>query len=180
MLTRFHKILLGLLAVQIVLIAIVMARGNDDGALKEHLLVPGLDVAKVTRLQVSSSGEGAKTVDLVKKDAGWVVASSFDYPADQAKVSDALTPLTKLAAAAPIATQASRHKQLHVADGDFERKLVITRDGKDQTLYVGGSAGARRTAFRVGGDDNVYGVTGLSVGVIGTEPRQWVDTSYVK
>ena len=77
MLTRFHKILLGLLAVQLILIAVVMGRGSDDAALKEHLLVPGFDVAKVTRGQVSSSGEGAKTVDLVKKDAGWVVASSF-------------------------------------------------------------------------------------------------------
>jgi Domain of unknown function (DUF4340) len=180
MLTRFHKILLGLLAVQLVLIAIVMARGNDEGALKERLLVPGFDVAKVTRVQVSGPGEGAKPVDLVKKDSGWVVASSFDYPADQTKVTDALTPLTKLAAAAPIATQAGRHKQLKVADGDFERKLVITRDGKDLTLYVGSSAGARRTAFRVGGEDSVYGVTGLSIGVIGTEPRQWVDASYVK
>ncbi|MGH9886548.1 MAG: hypothetical protein ACREBE_13520, partial [bacterium] len=137
MLTRFHKMLLGLLAVQLVLIAIVMARGNDSGALKEHPLVPGLDVAKVTRVQVSGPGEGAKTVDLVKKDAGWVVASSFDYPADTAKVTDALTPITKLAAAAPIATQAGRHKQLKVADQDFERKLVITRDGKDTTLYIG-------------------------------------------
>jgi hypothetical protein len=172
MLTQFHKILLGLLAVQLILIAVVRSRGNDSGALKEHLLVSGFDVAKVTRVQVSSSGEGAKTVDLVKKDAGWVVASSFDYPADQAKVTDALTPITKLAAAAPIATQAGRHKQLKVADGDFERKLVITRDGKDLTLYIGSSAGARRTAFRVGGEDSVYGVTGLSIGAIGTEPRQ--------
>src|ERR1043165_1055764 len=131
MLTRFHKILIGLLAAQLILIVIVMTRGNDSAALKEHVLVPGLDVAKVTRVQVSSSGEGAKTVDLVKKDSGWVVASSFDYPADQTKVSDALTPLTKLASAAPIATQSGRHKQLKVADGDFERKLVNTRDGKE-------------------------------------------------
>jgi hypothetical protein len=180
MLTRFHKILIGLLAAQLVLIVIVMTRGNDNRALKEHTLIPGFDVAKVTRVQVSSSGEAAKTIDLIKRDAGWVVASGFDYPADQTKVSDALTPIAKLSAAAPIATQAGRHKQLHVADTDFERKLVITRDGKDLTLYIGGSAGARRTAVRVAGDDNVYGVTGISIGVVGTEARQWVDASYVK
>lgn len=180
MLTRFHKILIGLLAAQLLLIVIVMTRSNDNAALKEHPLIPGFDVAKVTRVQVSSSGEAGKTIDLVKRDAGWVLASAFDYPADQTKVSDALTPITKLAAAAPIATQAGRHKQLHVADTDYERKLVITRDGKDLTLFIGGSAGARRTAVRVGGDDNVYGVSGISIGVVGTEPRQWVDASYVK
>src|ERR1043165_1753441 len=110
MLTRFHKILIGLLAAQLILIVIVMTRGNDSAALKDHVLVPGLDVAELTRVRASSSGEGAKSVDLVKKDSGWVVASSFDYPADQAKVTDALTPITKLAAAAPIAQQAGRPK----------------------------------------------------------------------
>lgn len=178
MLTRFHKALIGLLAVQLLLVIIVLTRG--DNTPKQHVLVPDFDVAKVTRVQVSSSGDAPKTVDLVKKDSGWVVASSFDYPADQTKVSDALTPIAKLSAAEPVATQVGRHKQLKVADNDFERKLVITRDGKDITLYIGGSAGARRTAFRVSGDDKVYGVTGLSTFTIAPEPRQWVDTSYVK
>src|SRR5678815_5171810 len=83
MLTKFHKILLGLLAAQLVLVVIVLTRADDSQSLKEHVLIPGFDVAKVTRVQVSSSGEGAKTVDLVKRDAGWVVASAFDYPGDQ-------------------------------------------------------------------------------------------------
>src|SRR6185503_169594 len=151
MLTKFHKILLGLLAAQLVLVVIVLTRSGDGETQKEHVLIPGFDVTKVTRVQASSSGEGAKTVDLVKRDAGWVVASAFDYPADQTKLSDALTPIAKLTGSAPIATQAGRHKQLHVAADDFERKLVITRDGKDVTLYIGGSAGSRRTAFRVDG-----------------------------
>src|SRR6185436_8124451 len=99
-------ILLGLLAAQLVLVVIVLTRSDDGQTLKEHVLIPGFDVAKVTRVQVSSSGEGAKAIDLVKRDAGWVVASGFDYPADQTKVSDALTPIGKLAASAPIATQA--------------------------------------------------------------------------
>src|SRR6185295_11430821 len=82
--------------------------------------------------------------------------------------------------AAPIATQAARHKQLHVADDDFERKLVISAGGKDITLFIGGSAGPRRTAVRLGGDDRVYAVTGLNAFSIGNEPRQWIDTAYVK
>jgi len=179
MLTRFHKILIAALAVQLVLVVFVMTRSDDSVALKEHPILPGFDAAKVTRLQVFS-GQDAKPIDLVKRDAGWVLASAFDYPVDQVKVTDVLSPLAKLAAAAPIATQASRHKQLHVADADFERKLVITRDGKDVTLYIGGAAGARRTAVRIGGDDQVFGVTGMSAATVGTEPRQWVDASYVK
>jgi hypothetical protein len=189
MLTRVHKVLIGLLAVQLALVVIVLARGSDSGAQKEHPLIADFDAAKVTRLQISSNagpgagsgaGADAKSVDLVKKDASWVVASAFDYPVEQGRLNDLLTPIGKLSAAAPIATQASRHKQLRVADTDFERKVVITRDGKDLTLYIGSPAGARRTAVRVGGDDNVYAVTGLSITNAGTEARQWVEMSYVK
>jgi len=188
MLTRFHKILIAALAVQLVLAVIVLTRGDDSAALKEHAIVPGFDAAKVTRIQVFSSATG-KPIDLVKKDAAkdssWVLASGFDYPVESAKVNDLLSPIVKLAAAAPIATQSSRHVQLHVADTDFERKLVITAGGKDLTLYIGSPAGTRRTAVRVVGDDKssqdkVYAVTGFSPAVAGSEPRQWVDTSYLK
>jgi len=179
MLTRFHKVLIAILAVQLVLVVVVALRGDDTGAMKEHTLLAGFDAAKVTRVQVLAGGT-TKPIDIVKRDAGWVLASGFDYPVDPAKVTELVTPITKLSAAAPIATQASRHKQLKVADDDFERKLVITDNGKDVTLYVGGSAGARRTAVRIGGDDKVYGVTGVSAYTIGTEPHQWVDPSYVK
>src|SRR5215510_14453766 len=192
MLTRFHKILIAALAVQLVLAVIVLTRGDDSAALKEHPIVSGFDAAKVTRLQVFASEANkpeadkpadkpaAKPIDLVKRDASWVLASGFDYPVEQAKVTDVLSPIAKLAAAAPIATQASRHKQLRVADTDFERKLVITSGGKDLTLYIGAPAGSRRTAVRIGGDDKVYAVTGLTPSLAGSEPHQWIDTSYVK
>lgn len=179
MLTRFHKILLAALAVQLVLCAIVLMRGGDRVAVQERPIVAGFDAAKVTRLQVWGSATG-KPVDLVKKDSGWVVASAYDYPVDAARITDALGPIAKASAAEPMATQASRHKQLRVADGDFERKLVISAGGKDVTVYLGGAAGARRTAFRVGGEDNVYAVAGVSAGALGGEPRAWVDPSYVR
>jgi hypothetical protein len=185
MLTRFHKILIAALAVQLVLVVFVLTRSDDNVALKERPVIAGFDAAKVTRLQVFAGqgqavGDAAKPLDLVKRDAGWVLASGFDYPVDAAKVTDVLGSIGKASAAAPIATQAARHKQLHVADADFERKLVVTMNGKDLTVYVGGPAGARRTAVRVGASNDVFGVTGLSAGTIGSEPRAWVDPSYVK
>jgi len=179
MLTRFHKVLIALLVVQLVLVAIVMVRGDDTGSLKEHAVLAGFDAAKVTRVQVFAGAE-AKPVDLVKRDAAWVLASGFDYPVEATRVTELLSALGKMSAAAPLATQAGRHKQLHVADAEFERKLVITSDGKDLTLYIGSPAGARRTAVRVGGTDNVFGVTGVSAGAAGGEARLWVDPVYAK
>jgi hypothetical protein len=180
MLTRFHKILFGALGIQLALVAFVLTRGDDAAALRERPILDKLTVDAVTRLQVVGPGAAAKPVDLVKRDKAWAVASAFDYPVDADKVTTALGPVAKAAAAAPIATSAGRHKQLHVAADDFERKLVITHDGKDTTLYLGSSAGARRIAVRVDGDDKVYAVSGLSAFTFGTEPRQWVDGSYVK
>jgi len=179
MLTRFHKVLIALLVVQLVLVVIVMTRGDDTGSLKEHLVLSGFDATKVTRIQIFASAT-AKPVDLVKRDAAWVLASGFDYPVEATKVTDLLSPIAKMSAAAPIATQAGRHKQLHVADADFERKLVITSEGKDLTLYIGSQAGPRRMAVRVGGTDNVFGVTGVSAAGAGGEARQWVDPVYAK
>nr|HEX4316426.1 DUF4340 domain-containing protein [Kofleriaceae bacterium] len=177
MLTNFHKGLIALLGVQLVLVVVVMLRGGDHGAAKEHALLPGFDAAKVTKIEVSTTGKPAVT--LTKGATGWVVSSAFDYPVDEAKVTDLLAPLAKMKAAAPIATQQSRLKQLRVADDDFERRVVITADGKEATLYVGGQAGTRRTAVRFGGDDDVYAVTGVTPSIAGDDVRDWMQTGYV-
>jgi hypothetical protein len=177
MLTRTHKILIGAFGVQVVLALVMWLRGNAATALKEHPILAGLDAAKVTRVQVY--GENRPPVDLVKKDKNWVIASSFSYPADAAKITKLATSIAKMAAAEPIATQAARHKQLRVADDEFERKLVITADGKDTTLFVGTPAGMGRSAVRIAGSDDVYAVSGVSAFAAGTAPREWATPAYV-
>ena len=180
MLSRLHKILSGLLAAQIALAVVMLTRGDDTAAHKPEPLLAGFDAAKVTKLEVFAKDGTKPAVALAKQGSSWVLASSFDYPALDSKVNDLLASVAKLAADAPIATQASRQKQLRVDDTDFERKLVITADGKATTLFVGSSAGARRSAVRIGGDSRVYAVGSLTAWSIGGEPRDWVDTSYVK
>jgi len=179
-LTKTHKILLGLLGLQIVLTIFVLVRGDDSTPTKEEPLLPGFDAAKVTRVKVfAAANPDAPAIDLAKRGTSWALASGFDFPADSTKVDALLTPIAKMAAAEPIATSAARHKQLKVGDKDFERKLVLTADGKDVTLYIGASAGLRRNAVRLGGGDAVYAVAGVTPFLAATEPRQWVKGSYV-
>lgn len=175
MLTKFHKILIGALVVQVALAVLLFAKGGQPAPAQEHALLPGFDAAKVTRLQVFSDD---KPIDLVKKGETWVVASSFDYPADKTKIDALLAPIAKLAAAEPVAESKSRHKQLGVADDGFKRKLIITADGKDTTLYVGTSAGLRRNAVRLAGSDDVYGVAGISEYSAPATVNLWVDPHY--
>jgi hypothetical protein len=176
MFTKVNKILIGLLAVQLALVAVVYLRGDESHRTDEAALLPGFDAAKVTRVQVTAR-TGAP-LDLVKRGTGWVVASAFDYPADATAVTDALAPLAKVKIADPIATSPARHKQLAVADADAERKLTLTIDGKDTVIFVGGSSGIRRKAVRLGGEDRVYAATGASALAISNEPRDWVKRSY--
>ena len=180
MLTRFHKIAIALLAVQLGLAVIMLTRGDDSAARKPEPVLAGFDAAKVTKLAVFAKDGSKPAVELSKQGTSWVLASSFGYPATDSKVGDLLASLAKMSAAAPVATQASRHKQLRVDDAEFERKLVITADGKDTTLFVGTQAGLRRTAVRLAGDARVFAVGGLTTWSIGSAPRDWVDTSYVK
>jgi hypothetical protein len=129
MLTRVHKILIGLLVVQVLLVGLTLLRDDAPEVVKDTPLLAGFDHAKVTRVRLFASGAEKPGVDLVKKGPTWVVASHSDYPADAAKVKGLLEPLAKLAAGEPIATSATRHKQLRVADRDFDRKIVLDLEG---------------------------------------------------
>ena len=179
MITRLHKILAGLLVVQVALAIILLTRSDDTRKLAEKPIVAGFDAAKVTRLRIWDKDAAQPPIDLVKRGASWVLASHFDFPVTESRVTDVLTPIAKAAAASPIATQDTRHRQLKVADKEFERKLLITADGKDVTLYLGGPAGPRRTAMRAGDSSDVYAVTGISTYAYGYEARQWVNQAYV-
>lgn len=178
MLTRFHKILIGLLAVQVALIGLMFLRGGGaPQPVKETPLLAGFDTSKVTRVRLFASGAEKPGVDLVKKGAGWIVASHFDYTADPAKVTGLLEPLAKLAAGEPIATSESRHKQLRVADHDFDRKIVLDIEGSgEKAIIIGGPVGARRTAVRLAGDE-VYAAS--EAPFFQAEPAGFVSTKYI-
>ncbi len=180
MLTRFHKVLIALLVVQLGLAIVMLTRSDDSAAAKPEPVLAGFDVAKVTKLAVFTQDGTKPAIELAKQGDGWILTSSFGYPVPESKVSDLLASIVKMSAASPIATQASRHKQLRVDDGVFERKLVISAGGKDTTLFVGSQAGARRVAVRQGGDSRVFAVGGVHASSFGSEPRDWVDPSYVK
>jgi hypothetical protein len=174
MFTRFHKIMLALLAVQIALAVVMRTRDDDAAPLKEHPLLAGFDAAKVTRIQIAD--KDGKPVDLAKHGDHWVIASGFDYPVPDTKVSELLAPIAKLAAAAPITTSTTRHKQLGVADADFKKKITVTANGKDTTFYLGTPVGMRRSAFRFANDPKVYAVTSVWTSA---DPHDWMPAKYV-
>jgi hypothetical protein len=174
MLTRFHKVLIVLLAAQVGLAVAIQLRHDDAAPPKEHPLLAGFDAAKVTHIQITD--KAGKPIDLAKQGTSWVIASGFNYPVPEAKIDELLAPIAKLSAATPIATKATSEKQLHVADADFTHKITVTENGKDTTFFVGAPVGMRRMAFRFANDPNVYAVGSLYTSA---EPNEWMDAKYV-
>lgn len=186
--TRLNKILLALLAGQLVLAALVLSRGGPDAPVRAQPLLPGFDAAAVTRLQLfpeldpqtppAAGAAPQKPIDLVKRGDAWVVASAFDYPAQTAPITELLGKLGGLTRTSPIASQPARHKQLEVADAAYLRKVIVTAGGKDLVLFVGSAVGARQTAVRVGGTNDVFAVNNLTAWGIDPQLRPWVSTGY--
>jgi hypothetical protein len=186
--TRGNKILAGLLAVQLVLAIVMLTRDRGGGLAAPAPLTAGLDAKAVTRIQIfakrekTATGEDKPVLDLAKKGDAWVMASGFDYPVDATKVETLVGNLARLQSRGPIATSAARHGQLGVADGAYERKLIVTTAKGDQVFFVGGAAGAQRTAVRVGTGAAVHAVPNkdLSAWSIDTLPKGWVSGSYLE
>lgn len=176
--SKLNKILGAVAAVQLVLAILILLRSDGSTPDKPQRVLAGFDGAQVTRLQVFEAGSD-KGVDLVKKGSSWTLASAWDYPVDNAKLDGALTPLGKLVAGEPLTTSPAKHKQLHVGDKDFDKKIIITAGGKDTTLLIGATKG-KSTPIRFAGDDRVLGASGVPTGALSATARDWVSSNYLE
>ena len=192
---RTNQILAGALLVQVLLAVLVLLKHDTNPIGKLEPLIEGIDAEKVDRIRVfdayppAKAEEGAKkdakgkdqpAVELVKRGSDWQLASHFDYPADGSKVTELLEKVTAIRTRGPLASGKTRQKQLEVADDNYQRKLVLSAGGKDVTLYIGASAGARQTSVRLAGSDDVHGASGLSAFAVGDTAAGWIDTAYFK
>lgn len=184
--TRLNKTLAVLLAVQVVLAALVLA--SDRGAPPAQLtpVLPALDGNKVTRIQIfdrrdrDAPDDSKPAVDLTRTQGTWSLASHFGYPVDAGKVGKLMDDLAAMKAREPLSSSAARYPQLRVADQIYERKLVLTTDSGEQTVWLGQPAGGRRTAVRVRGDNRVLAVAGVTPWSIDASARGWVDPTYLR
>lgn len=171
---KLQRILLGVLAVQLILIVVVFwPRPTATGAGSPLL---GITTDEVSGLTISD--DLGKTVKLVKGADGWVAASAADYPADAAKIAPALDKLVALTAGQPVAQTAASHAQLQVADNKFVRKVELQTAGGAKTLYLGSASGARATHVRLAGQDAVYLARDVATWELATDLVSWINPVY--
>jgi hypothetical protein len=177
---RTQRRLVGLLAVQLVLLAIVhwpFSRARSSGGEK---LLATLGSVSPERIEIAG-GEGS-SVTLERRAGAWVLGSLAGYPVAPGKVEKLIQDLGHLTAGRPVASARGSHAALKVASDQFERRLRIwARASKSPTaeLFVGSSAGSGASHVRVGGSDRVFEASGLSAYDVPAEAGSWIERDLV-
>jgi hypothetical protein len=175
--TKLQRILVGVLAVQLVLAIIVLLPRPGVAGTAGPLLgeVKAEDIVSLT-----IRDDQGKTIKLAKVAAGWVLPEAADYPVDATKVTPVLAKLVGIKTNRLATQTAASHSRLQVADDKFVRKVDITTSGgASKTLYLGTSAGTNTTHARLAGQNEVYLASGISTWDLYADASSWIDTLYI-
>lgn len=175
--TRLHQILIGLLAVQLILVGVVFAWPRSGQAAAVPLL-GALKAEEITSLAIRDD-RGA-SIRLAKAGEGWVVADADDFPADAARITPVTAKLAALKAGRSVAQNAANFKRLQVADDTYQRRVEIGTAGGAYILYLGSSAGGRATHVRLSGQNDVYIASDLAPFDLNADAASWINTSYLE
>lgn len=154
-------LLLGLLALQLLVLGGLSFRNGQDASAAESLL--SVTPTTVNRLVIegredADDGDDGVLIELAltQTDGQWQV---HGYPADAAKI-DALTArLADLGNAWPVATTAVARERFEVAEDNFRKRLTVSSaDGEAAVLLLGSSPGFKRVHARRGDADAIYSI----------------------
>ena len=164
----------GLLAVQAVIVAALLAVGSTGRGEAAGGLLP-FEPAQAVSLSIATDEE---EVALSRGDDGWNLDGGL--PADDGKVGEVLEKLAKASAAWPVATSAATAERFEVTEDSFQRRLtVVSQDGETATLFLGSSPGYRRVHARAAGADEVFSID-FSNYEAPADPGQWLDRTLLR
>jgi len=177
--SRTQWILVGLLAVQILLLAVAGSGSGSAGAGTPQALLPMLEGLDPVRIRIDEGQE--KSVVLEKSGETWVLPDADGYPASDQRLEELIENLEGLRVRRPIVSSGRYHGTLKVAEDDNERRVRIWGDDDDPAvdLFLGTSSNYRVSHVRLDGDDRVYEVRGLSAADLQTRPNAWIEAKLV-
>lgn len=176
--TKRNQILIIILGVQLILALYLFWPQSHSAKTSLKTLFPDISAEDVVELALKDA-EG-NSVQIQKKEGGWILPAYGGYPADQGKVSSFLKKLTALETKPLVARKKSSHRRLKVSEDDFQRVITFKAGNKEKTqsLYLGSSPGYKKTHIRAGSGSEVYLAGDISVWEAGIEPSSWTDTLY--
>jgi hypothetical protein len=144
-------LLTGLLVAQLLILALLMLGGDEQGEAADLL---SFDPAEVTALNIEDD-EG-NVVSLAAIEGEWRLG---EMPADSARVAELIESLVGGAANWPVATSESSQARFEVAEDVFQRRVEFgSASGELATLYLGSSPGFRRIHAREAGQEAIFSI----------------------
>lgn len=174
---KWITVLGGLLALQLVLAVALHRAGENFDAFEptERLLAFEHEAIDGVRIEDSRN-----QVLLVRRDGGWLLPKSNDFPAEEKAVQGLLVKLADLKKGWPVATSTGAVERFKVAPETFERRLTLLSGDKTvATLYLGTSRGFRKVHVRPEGDHAVYAVA-FNAWETNADVDDWIDKDVLK
>ncbi|MDH3627439.1 MAG: DUF4340 domain-containing protein [Acidobacteriota bacterium] len=179
--TRNQRILLVVLAVQILLIVVVrMPMGERGVSAGPTPLIAGWDELVPTRVMFGGDDDA---VQLLRAGDGWQVEALDGFPADGAKLESLLTKIGALEVRRPLVRSARYHESFGVREQDAEARLRIWGDGNDDPavdLLFGNPPNFGSIHLRQADEDAVYEVRDLAAYDVSGPAGNWIDKDWLK
>jgi hypothetical protein len=174
---RHNQILLGALAVQIILSAVVFWPKSSVTTAGEPLF-PDLTVDEIVSLVILDTD--GNSVELSRVSGNWVLPAADNYPTREGTVTALLDKLAGLATGRLVTRTDASHGRLRVSKDDFERLIRFkTKAGEEHEVYLGSSPRYGATHFRVDGQSETYLTSELSTWETEADSGSWVDTIFL-
>ncbi len=174
---RLNQILVGILALQLVVAAIVLwPRPAATG--EGERLFPDVEAERITSLTIT--GADGQSIKLAKAGGEWVLPEAGDYPVQEGKVPALLDKIAGLETGRLVTQTSGSHKRLGVAEDGFERLVELELDdGTHHRLYVGTAPSFSVIHVRADEQDEVYLASDLSTIDVGVLATDWTGRDYL-
>ncbi len=122
----------------------------------------------------------AAPVELLEHNGTWVVHSAYDVPAAKSRVSALIEQCGGLRRGLPVANTKDARSRFEVAADRYTRRIRFEHDGHAiATVYLGESAGLRKSYGRAAGDRAIYAL-GVATYHLPVTPAGWIDTELLQ
>lgn len=177
MISRSNIILAGLLAAQILLLAVVTATSGGAESRPVEPLILGMDALQIERMTIAAAPDDAVT--FARKADGWVLPDADDFAINGNRVDEMLDKLLALDTRRLVASNPANFARLEVKDDDYQRRIELQARDVSAVVYLGGSGGADTVYARRANENSVYLGGGLNAWELSMQIAAWVDASYV-
>lgn len=169
---RAIQILAALLVLQVLLALALNHNASSLAASAVNTSLLAADSGNPDRLTIEGA-DNAK-VALAKVNGVWQLPDEYNYPADNAKVTQLVDKLKGIKLGAAVATTAGALDRFKVAEKNFERRITLANGNKTTTLYFGTSQSAREVHARRDDQKDVFAVD-FSTYDVSAKTEDWED-----